>query len=140
MIIFFAGKTTFVKRHLTGEFEKKYERKILFNLGLISMIIYCLFLINMRLIFFIHNLIWFVIVNSYNWCGSASIGFLHKLRKDSLLLLGYCWTGEIWWSERWILVSSSSFIYMYRDLGFLSSCFLSNLVVTCLTKLPIRFM
>ncbi len=21
------GKTTFVKRHLTGEFEKKYERK-----------------------------------------------------------------------------------------------------------------
>lgn len=22
-----AGKTTFVKRHLTGEFEKKYERK-----------------------------------------------------------------------------------------------------------------
>ena len=28
MIIFnYAGKTTFVKRHLTGEFEKKYERK-----------------------------------------------------------------------------------------------------------------
>jgi len=25
----FAGKTTFVKRHLTGEFEKKYEREIL---------------------------------------------------------------------------------------------------------------
>jgi len=24
----FAGKTTFVKRHLTGEFEKKYERTI----------------------------------------------------------------------------------------------------------------
>ena len=23
----YAGKTTFVKRHLTGEFEKKYERK-----------------------------------------------------------------------------------------------------------------
>ena len=22
------GKTTFVKRHLTGEFEKKYERKL----------------------------------------------------------------------------------------------------------------
>ena len=22
-----AGKTTFVKRHLTGEFEKKYERE-----------------------------------------------------------------------------------------------------------------
>ena len=22
-----AGKTTFVKRHLSGEFEKKYERK-----------------------------------------------------------------------------------------------------------------
>ena len=26
-ISFHAGKTTFVKRHLTGEFEKKYERK-----------------------------------------------------------------------------------------------------------------
>lgn len=26
----FTGKTTFVKRHLTGEFEKKYEREILF--------------------------------------------------------------------------------------------------------------
>jgi hypothetical protein len=25
--LLFAGKTTFVKRHLTGEFEKKYERK-----------------------------------------------------------------------------------------------------------------
>lgn len=25
-----AGKTTFVKRHLTGEFEKKYERKFSF--------------------------------------------------------------------------------------------------------------
>lgn len=25
---FMTGKTTFVKRHLTGEFEKKYERKI----------------------------------------------------------------------------------------------------------------
>ena len=24
-----AGKTTFVKRHLTGEFEKKYERESL---------------------------------------------------------------------------------------------------------------
>lgn len=23
-----AGKTTFVKRHLTGEFEKKYEREL----------------------------------------------------------------------------------------------------------------
>jgi GTPase SAR1 family protein len=28
-----AGKTTFVKRHLTGEFEKKYERNCLMNLG-----------------------------------------------------------------------------------------------------------
>jgi GTPase SAR1 family protein len=24
-----AGKTTFVKRHLTGEFEKKYEREFI---------------------------------------------------------------------------------------------------------------
>ena len=27
IITIFSGKTTFVKRHLTGEFEKKYERK-----------------------------------------------------------------------------------------------------------------
>lgn len=27
MVMNCAGKTTFVKRHLTGEFEKKYERK-----------------------------------------------------------------------------------------------------------------
>jgi len=26
-MVYFAGKTTYVKRHLTGEFEKKYERK-----------------------------------------------------------------------------------------------------------------
>jgi len=26
-LLYFSGKTTFVKRHLTGEFEKKYERK-----------------------------------------------------------------------------------------------------------------
>ena len=26
LLPFFAGKTTFVKRHRTGEFEKKYER------------------------------------------------------------------------------------------------------------------
>lgn len=25
-----AGKTTFVKRHITGEFEKKYERNNIF--------------------------------------------------------------------------------------------------------------
>jgi hypothetical protein len=28
-MVYFAGKTTYVKRHLTGEFEKKYERKYL---------------------------------------------------------------------------------------------------------------
>lgn len=27
LILLFTGKTTFVKRHVTGEFEKKYERK-----------------------------------------------------------------------------------------------------------------
>lgn len=26
-LLLIVGKTTFVKRHLTGEFEKKYERK-----------------------------------------------------------------------------------------------------------------
>ncbi len=30
-MVYFAGKTTYVKRHLTGEFEKKYERKYLLS-------------------------------------------------------------------------------------------------------------
>jgi len=29
IVLLIVGKTTFVKRHLTGEFEKKYERKYL---------------------------------------------------------------------------------------------------------------
>lgn len=38
LVFVVSGKTTFVKRHLTGEFEKKYERKfslasILFSLN-----------------------------------------------------------------------------------------------------------
>lgn len=36
----FAGKTTFVKRHLTGEFEKKYERKSLNSVFVISLWFY----------------------------------------------------------------------------------------------------
>jgi GTPase SAR1 family protein len=28
VIVIFSGKTTFVKRHLTGEFEKKYEATV----------------------------------------------------------------------------------------------------------------
>jgi hypothetical protein len=36
----FAGKTTFVKRHLTGEFEKKYERKFFIPLGLLQQILF----------------------------------------------------------------------------------------------------
>ena len=42
--IFFLGKTTFVKRHLTGEFEKKYvatlgvEVKSRFNLNITNML------------------------------------------------------------------------------------------------------
>jgi hypothetical protein len=35
------GKTTFVKRHLTGEFEKKYERKLICILFVIVWIILC---------------------------------------------------------------------------------------------------
>jgi hypothetical protein len=42
-----SGKTTFVKRHLTGEFEKRYERKFIddenipvFTLELVSLIVH----------------------------------------------------------------------------------------------------
>ncbi|CAI8594345.1 unnamed protein product [Vicia faba] len=45
----------------------------------------------------------FVRLSNY-WCGSASIGFLHKLWKYPFLLHGYCWSREVWWSKRWILV------------------------------------
>ena len=34
-----AGKTTFVKRHLTGEFEKKYEREYLYSF----LVNYCIY-------------------------------------------------------------------------------------------------
>lgn len=34
-LLYHAGKTTFVKRHLTGEFEKKYERKLCPSLAII---------------------------------------------------------------------------------------------------------
>jgi hypothetical protein len=34
--LFLVGKTTFVKRHLTGEFEKKYEREYLSSFRYVS--------------------------------------------------------------------------------------------------------
>lgn len=48
------GKTTFVKRHLTGEFEKKYERMIsvllfLFFLEFVSLFVY-IYLFSVSLI------------------------------------------------------------------------------------------
>lgn len=45
-----AGKTTFVKRHLTGEFEKKYERKFWRNCRALSFLscisfLYCFWIL-----------------------------------------------------------------------------------------------
>jgi len=34
--LWIVGKTTFVKRHLTGEFEKKYERKLEYILFVVA--------------------------------------------------------------------------------------------------------
>jgi hypothetical protein len=39
-LLYFSGKTTFVKRHLTGEFEKKYERKYWRAVMLLSVCLY----------------------------------------------------------------------------------------------------
>lgn len=47
-----AGKTTFVKRHLTGEFEKKYERKLFLfpstsmDIYYMLCVCYCVFMSN----------------------------------------------------------------------------------------------
>ena len=45
MLLNGAGKTTFVKRHLTGEFEKKYERKCLKKKALISLAFNCVIIL-----------------------------------------------------------------------------------------------
>jgi GTPase SAR1 family protein len=52
------GKTTFVKRHLTGEFEKKYVGKTFLCLSL--------------------SLIALTILISHSWCGSSSSEILHQ--------------------------------------------------------------
>lgn len=77
------GKTTFVKRHLTGEFEKKYERKC-YHICFLNYL-------KKRMLFSD----WFVC--SYYWCGGSSSRFLHKLWQDPFLLLGYCWSREVRW-------------------------------------------
>jgi len=68
----FAGKTTFVKRHLTGEFEKKYERKIRFY-NEIKIKVLCLWFFTLNLLF----ISILVVLNSNNRCGGSPIGFFH---------------------------------------------------------------
>ncbi|RHN63893.1 hypothetical protein MtrunA17_Chr4g0063201 [Medicago truncatula] len=64
------GKTTFVKRHLTGEFEReKYERNSILCMPNHSLI----HLINLILQY-----------NNYHWCGGSSTRLLYKLWKNSV--------------------------------------------------------
>jgi len=41
--------------------------------------------------------------DSHTGCWGTSTGISHKSRSNPIQRLGYCWSGEIWWSARWIL-------------------------------------
>lgn len=45
-----------------------------------------------------------VLAYSHNRRGSSPAGLLHELREDQVQLLGHCWSGEVWWTPRWLLV------------------------------------
>lgn len=84
------GKTTFVKRHLTGEFEKKYVGKYLDAYDAkcaISFLVLPLILTNSLSSAFFPR--------SHPWCGSISLEVLHQLRSYPVQRLGHCWSGEV---------------------------------------------
>ena len=79
-----AGKTTFVKRHLTGEFEKKYERKfddlelyLKFLLREELLKVICLWVLVSLLSFDSLLMFEFIFTYSNYWCGSSSFGLFH---------------------------------------------------------------
>lgn len=99
------GKTTFVKRHLTGEFEKRYERMDSFISVFFFLNIPCCDSLGSVVDKYVIICgIFNIPIYSHNRCGSSSAGFLHELREDQVRLLGHCWPGEVWWPQRWLLV------------------------------------
>jgi GTPase SAR1 family protein len=85
------GKTTFVKRHLTGEFEKRYVGTSHAHKFQILKSSRC--------------------VCSDSWCRSPSPEVLHQSWAYTVQLLGHCRPGEVRRSSRRILVSDTSEVY-----------------------------
>ena len=84
------GKTTFVRRHLTGEFEKRYVGT--FNIIPLSQSFVLHLLIgDMFLSVFIPHY-------SDSWCGSTSSQVFHQSWSNSIQCVGYSWTGKVWGS------------------------------------------
>ena len=71
------GKTTYVKRHETGDFEKVYVRRFLELIDEVA---------------------------SHPWSGGAQTYLQYFLRTDHFQLLGYRRSGEVRRTERRILV------------------------------------
>lgn len=65
-----------------------------------------------------------IFICSNDWCWSSSIGFWNQLWEDKVLLLGYCWTREVWWTQRWLLVSYLFGVF----LDFFASYLISQLI------------
>ena len=78
-----ANQTTFVKRHLTGEFEKKY----IATLGVE-----------------VHPLAFTTVCPSLSWIFPTRLAHgAIELRRNSIRRLGHRRAGEIRWSARWLL-------------------------------------
>lgn len=69
----------------------------------------------MHIYFVWWDLVWTrgTFICSNNWGWGSSIGFPDELWEDKVLLLGYCRTREVWWTQRWLLVS-----YLFPPLWF----------------------
>ena len=92
------GKTTFVKRHLTGEFEKKY-------VGQLECV--PLLLLGIR-IFAFDNLLDFLCSSTSDpWCGGPPSSFPHQPGTNPIQCMGHGRAGEIWRFARWLLHSGS---------------------------------
>lgn len=93
------GKTTFVKRHLTGEFEKKYVGKC----SLHPIHVYNDVVLSGLRLFIAFGFRFYGIFSSNIGCGSSSTDISHKQRSDSIQCLGYSWARKIWRIARWLL-------------------------------------
>lgn len=96
-----AGKTTFVKRHLTGEFEKKYEREHKHVIvSLLEAAATVLSLASSPSCVLIDQQ---DVVCSHYWGRSSPSGLYNKPWQAALLLLGHSWPRKVWWSTGWLL-------------------------------------